>query len=170
MDVDYRVASFYGGTGLLIVISVALDLVQEDQQPPGHAELSRPDGRLTASSEISPCDWCSSAPRAAARARRPSCSTSDSGYTDHRHRRHSPGGDRGKRPARPEGEAVSRKRPAGPGRSGQRGHRRPFSPRTTGRRRFVMDGYPRTLAAGRGVRRGAAASIPRPDRGDLLRR
>ncbi|VTS02208.1 preprotein translocase subunit : Protein translocase subunit SecY OS=Planctomyces limnophilus (strain ATCC 43296 / DSM 3776 / IFAM 1008 / 290) GN=secY PE=3 SV=1: SecY [Tuwongella immobilis] len=29
MDVDYRVASFYGGTGLLIVISVALDLVQK---------------------------------------------------------------------------------------------------------------------------------------------
>jgi preprotein translocase subunit SecY len=27
MNVDYRVASFYGGTGLLIVISVALDLV-----------------------------------------------------------------------------------------------------------------------------------------------
>ncbi len=29
MDVDYRVASFYGGTGLLIVVSVALDLVQK---------------------------------------------------------------------------------------------------------------------------------------------
>ena len=29
MDVDYRVASFYGGTGLLIVISVALDVVQK---------------------------------------------------------------------------------------------------------------------------------------------
>ena len=29
MDVDYNVASFYGGTGLLIVISVALDLVQK---------------------------------------------------------------------------------------------------------------------------------------------
>ncbi len=29
MSVDYRVASFYGGTGLLIVISVALDLVQK---------------------------------------------------------------------------------------------------------------------------------------------
>ena len=29
MEVDYRVASFYGGTGLLIVISVALDLVQK---------------------------------------------------------------------------------------------------------------------------------------------
>jgi preprotein translocase subunit SecY len=29
LDVDYRVASFYGGTGLLIVISVALDLVQK---------------------------------------------------------------------------------------------------------------------------------------------
>jgi preprotein translocase subunit SecY len=29
MNVDYRVASFYGGTGLLIVISVALDLVQK---------------------------------------------------------------------------------------------------------------------------------------------
>jgi preprotein translocase subunit SecY len=29
MDVDPRVASFYGGTGLLIVISVALDLVQK---------------------------------------------------------------------------------------------------------------------------------------------
>jgi preprotein translocase subunit SecY len=29
MGVDYRVASFYGGTGLLIVISVALDLVQK---------------------------------------------------------------------------------------------------------------------------------------------
>jgi len=29
MQVDYRVASFYGGTGLLIVISVALDLVQK---------------------------------------------------------------------------------------------------------------------------------------------
>jgi len=29
MDVDYTVASFYGGTGLLIVISVALDLVQK---------------------------------------------------------------------------------------------------------------------------------------------
>ncbi|MBY0512403.1 MAG: preprotein translocase subunit SecY [Gemmataceae bacterium] len=29
MDIDYRVASFYGGTGLLIVISVALDLVQK---------------------------------------------------------------------------------------------------------------------------------------------
>jgi preprotein translocase subunit SecY len=29
MQVDYRVASFYGGTGLLIVISVALDVVQK---------------------------------------------------------------------------------------------------------------------------------------------
>src|SRR6202158_6498360 len=29
MEVDYRVASFYGGTGLLIVISVALDPGQE---------------------------------------------------------------------------------------------------------------------------------------------
>jgi preprotein translocase subunit SecY len=29
MGVDYRVASFYGGTGLLIVVSVALDLVQK---------------------------------------------------------------------------------------------------------------------------------------------
>lgn len=29
MEVDYTVASFYGGTGLLIVISVALDLVQK---------------------------------------------------------------------------------------------------------------------------------------------
>jgi len=29
MEVDYRIASFYGGTGLLIVISVALDLVQK---------------------------------------------------------------------------------------------------------------------------------------------
>jgi preprotein translocase subunit SecY len=29
MEIDYRVASFYGGTGLLIVISVALDLVQK---------------------------------------------------------------------------------------------------------------------------------------------
>jgi len=29
MNVDYRVASFYGGTGLLIVISVALDLVKK---------------------------------------------------------------------------------------------------------------------------------------------
>jgi preprotein translocase subunit SecY len=29
MGVDYRIASFYGGTGLLIVISVALDLVQK---------------------------------------------------------------------------------------------------------------------------------------------
>jgi preprotein translocase subunit SecY len=29
LEVDYRVASFYGGTGLLIVISVALDLVQK---------------------------------------------------------------------------------------------------------------------------------------------
>ena len=29
MEVDYRVASFYGGTGLLIVISVALDLVSK---------------------------------------------------------------------------------------------------------------------------------------------
>lgn len=29
LGVDYRVASFYGGTGLLIVISVALDLVQK---------------------------------------------------------------------------------------------------------------------------------------------
>jgi preprotein translocase subunit SecY len=29
MGIDYRVASFYGGTGLLIVISVALDLVQK---------------------------------------------------------------------------------------------------------------------------------------------
>jgi len=29
MEVDYRVASFFGGTGLLIVISVALDLVQK---------------------------------------------------------------------------------------------------------------------------------------------
>jgi len=26
MEVDYNVASFYGGTGLLIVVSVALDL------------------------------------------------------------------------------------------------------------------------------------------------
>ena len=29
MEVDWRVAQFYGGTGLLIVISVALDLVQK---------------------------------------------------------------------------------------------------------------------------------------------
>jgi preprotein translocase subunit SecY len=29
MEVDYRVASFYGGTGLLIAVSVALDLVQK---------------------------------------------------------------------------------------------------------------------------------------------
>lgn len=29
MEIDYRVASFYGGTGLLIMISVALDLVQK---------------------------------------------------------------------------------------------------------------------------------------------
>ena len=29
MHIDYLVASFYGGTGLLIVISVALDLVQK---------------------------------------------------------------------------------------------------------------------------------------------
>jgi preprotein translocase subunit SecY len=29
MNVDYRVASFYGGTGLLIVVSVALDLVKK---------------------------------------------------------------------------------------------------------------------------------------------
>jgi preprotein translocase subunit SecY len=29
LEIDYRVASFYGGTGLLIVISVALDLVQK---------------------------------------------------------------------------------------------------------------------------------------------
>jgi preprotein translocase subunit SecY len=29
LEVDYQVASFYGGTGLLIVISVALDLVQK---------------------------------------------------------------------------------------------------------------------------------------------
>jgi preprotein translocase subunit SecY len=29
MGVDYLVASFYGGTGLLIVVSVALDLVQK---------------------------------------------------------------------------------------------------------------------------------------------
>ena len=29
LEVDYRVASFYGGTGLLIVISVGLDLIQK---------------------------------------------------------------------------------------------------------------------------------------------
>jgi len=29
LSVDYQIASFYGGTGLLIVISVALDLVQK---------------------------------------------------------------------------------------------------------------------------------------------
>ena len=29
VEVNYTVASFYGGTGLLIVISVALDLVQK---------------------------------------------------------------------------------------------------------------------------------------------
>ena len=29
LEIDQRVASFYGGTGLLIVISVALDLVQK---------------------------------------------------------------------------------------------------------------------------------------------
>ena len=29
MNVDYMVASFFGGTGLLIVVSVALDLVQK---------------------------------------------------------------------------------------------------------------------------------------------
>ena len=29
LEVNYTVASFYGGTGLLIVISVALDLVQK---------------------------------------------------------------------------------------------------------------------------------------------
>jgi len=33
MGVDYRVASFYGGTGLLIVVSVALDLVQKSIAP-----------------------------------------------------------------------------------------------------------------------------------------
>jgi preprotein translocase subunit SecY len=30
MDFDYRVAQFYGGTGLLSVISVALDLVSKN--------------------------------------------------------------------------------------------------------------------------------------------
>jgi preprotein translocase subunit SecY len=29
MDISYMVASFYGGTGLLIVVSVALDMVQK---------------------------------------------------------------------------------------------------------------------------------------------
>jgi preprotein translocase subunit SecY len=29
LEIDQRVASFFGGTGLLIVISVALDLVQK---------------------------------------------------------------------------------------------------------------------------------------------
>jgi preprotein translocase subunit SecY len=29
MDIDFMVAQFYGGTGLLIVVSVALDLVQK---------------------------------------------------------------------------------------------------------------------------------------------
>ena len=29
LEIDYQLASFYGGTGLLIVISVALDLVQK---------------------------------------------------------------------------------------------------------------------------------------------
>jgi preprotein translocase subunit SecY len=29
MGVPYQVASFFGGTGLLIVVSVALDLVQK---------------------------------------------------------------------------------------------------------------------------------------------
>jgi len=29
MGINYMVASFYGGTGLLIVVSVALDLVQK---------------------------------------------------------------------------------------------------------------------------------------------
>jgi preprotein translocase subunit SecY len=29
LEVDYTIAQFYGGTGLLIVISVALDLVQK---------------------------------------------------------------------------------------------------------------------------------------------
>ena len=29
LEVDQRVASFFGGTGLLIVVSVALDLVQK---------------------------------------------------------------------------------------------------------------------------------------------
>jgi preprotein translocase subunit SecY len=29
MNVDPRIASFYGGTGLLIVVSVCLDLVQK---------------------------------------------------------------------------------------------------------------------------------------------
>ena len=29
LDVDYNVAQFYGGTSLLIVVSVALDLVQK---------------------------------------------------------------------------------------------------------------------------------------------
>jgi preprotein translocase subunit SecY len=29
MNVDYSVASFYGGTGLLIAVSVAFDLVQK---------------------------------------------------------------------------------------------------------------------------------------------
>ena len=29
MDVDFMVASFYGGTGLLIAVSVAFDLVQK---------------------------------------------------------------------------------------------------------------------------------------------
>ena len=29
LDINFLVASFYGGTGLLIVVSVALDLVQK---------------------------------------------------------------------------------------------------------------------------------------------
>ncbi len=29
LEIDYLLASFYGGTGLLIVVSVALDLVQK---------------------------------------------------------------------------------------------------------------------------------------------
>ena len=28
LEIDWRVASFFGGTGLLIVVSVSLDLVQ----------------------------------------------------------------------------------------------------------------------------------------------
>ena len=56
MDVDYRVASFYGGTGLLIVISVALDLVQKINSHLVMRNYPRPDRGLIswASSGVSP--------------------------------------------------------------------------------------------------------------------
>ena len=47
LEIDPRVASFFGGTGLLIVDQRGPRPGAEDQQPPRHAELPGADRRVT---------------------------------------------------------------------------------------------------------------------------